>query len=108
MAGEQLARLALVTIAGDPVERELVGKGAPQRAAAALQPPTSLVDVECAAAPDPSSEIDVGPLERIAGAGQDLIDRAAADPGAEQFLAPLDAIAARDAVSDRQRRDRRL
>jgi hypothetical protein len=48
----------------------------------------------------------VGPLERIARAGQDRVDRAAADPGTEQFLAQLDAIPARDAVSHRQRRDR--
>jgi hypothetical protein len=53
-----------------------------------------------------ASEVEVGLLERIAGAGQDLIDRAAADAGAEQFLPQFDAIPARDAVSDRKRRDR--
>ena len=47
-------------------------------------------------------------LERIRGAGQDLIDAARADPGAEQLGHQLDRVTPRDAIADRECRDRRL
>src|SRR6188472_1449898 len=47
-------------------------------------------------------------LRRIRRARSRWGRSSAADPGTEQFLAQLDAIPARDAVSHRQRRDRGL
>src|SRR5215211_3916913 len=105
VAGEQLARFALVTVRGDPVDREGVGEGAPQRAALSLQPPAGLVHVERPAAPHPPREILVGPLERVAGTGQDRVDRASAQARTEQLLAQLDGVPPRDTIANRERRD---
>ena len=55
-----------------------------------------------------SSRSSHGSLERVGDAGEDRVDRAAADPRPEQLLAQLDDVAARDAVAHRQRRDRCL
>ena len=50
----------------------------------------------------------MGSLERVRGAGHDLIHAARRDPRAEQLSAQLDRVTARDAIADRERRDRRL
>jgi hypothetical protein len=97
-----------VTIGGDPQHRVALAEGAPERPALTGKPPAGLVHVERLGATDPVEQIRVGQLERVAGALQDRLDAAGADPCAEELLAELDDIAARDAVAHRQRRDRGL
>ena len=82
-----------------------VGKRAPQCALVALQPPAGLVDVDVRRAADLGQELVVGHLQRVAGALQDRLDAAGADPRREQLLAQLDDVTARDAVAHRQRHD---
>jgi hypothetical protein len=83
-------------------------EGAPEEAPLAAQPPAGLVHVDVAGAADGGEQVRVGRLERVAGALQDRLDAARAEPRREQLLAALDDIAARDPVAHRQRHDRRL
>ena len=108
VVGEQFAQVLLVAIRGDLEDGDLLGERAPQRALAALQPPAGLIDVERPGAAHPAEQLLVGLLERVTGAVEDRVDRADRDPGAEQLLAELDEVAARDTIADRQCRERRL
>ena len=94
-----------MTIAGDPVDREPVAERAhsARRAPFSRQPVSSTFKV--ARALRSPHEVGVGPLECVPGPLQDAIDAAGADPGAEQLLAQLDGVPARNPVSDRESRD---
>ena len=77
-----------------------------RRCPAVRQPVSSMFT-----APAPRSalqQVRVGLGERVAGAREDRVDRAGADPRAEQLLAELHDITARDTVAHRERRDGRL
>ena len=80
----------------------------PRACAGRPSAPAGLVDVQRSGAPHPAEQLFVRRLERVPGTGEDRVDRAGADPRAEQLLAQLDQVTARDTVADRQRRDRRL
>jgi hypothetical protein len=108
MVGEQLAQVLLVTTGGDCEDRDLLAERAPERALAALQPPAGLIDVQCSGAAHPVEQPLVGLLERVAGSGEDRVDRTARDAGAEELLAALDQVTTRDTVANRQCHDRRL
>jgi hypothetical protein len=56
-----------------------LGEGAPQRALGALQAPAGRVDVQRVGAPDAVQQIAVGLGERLAGRGEDHVDRAGRD-----------------------------
>ena len=106
--GEQLASAVLVTIASDPQDGVAFGEGAPERAPAARESPAGFVHVQVPSRAHTLKEVFVGVGERVAGALQDRLDAARADPSAEQLLAELDDIATRDPVAHRERRDRGL
>ena len=93
---------------GDVQDRMPAGECAPQRPLLALQSPAGLVHVHRLRAPDPLEQILVWLLERVAAAGKDRVDRAGREPRAEQLLAQLDHVTARDPIADRQGHDRRL
>jgi hypothetical protein len=56
----------------------------------------------------PGDQLRVWELERVSGPRQDLINRANTDPRAGQLLTQFDRVTTRNAVADRERRDRRL
>jgi hypothetical protein len=72
--------MILVAARGDLKDRDLLVEGAPQRALGATQPPTGLIHVQVCAATGVIEQVLVGLGERLAGARQDLIDRAGAPP----------------------------
>jgi hypothetical protein len=68
-----------VTARRDREHGVTVGERPPQRALGALQAPAGLVDVQRVGAADAVKQIGVGLGERIAGAGEDRVDRAGRD-----------------------------
>ena len=108
VVSEQLAQAVLVTIGRDLKHRDAVGEGAPQSALAAAQAPPGLIDIDVRRSAHPPEQLLMRLGQCVAGASEDVIDRAAADPRAEQLLAQLHGVAARDPVAHRQRRDRCL
>ena len=106
--GEQLFGVVLVTVGGDVQVGVTLVEDAPQRAALPGGPPARFVHVHRPACSQPLEQVIARLLERVGDAGEDRVDRAAADPRPEQLLAQLDDIATRDPVAHRQRRDRGL
>ena len=100
--------MILVTVGSDVQIGVALIEDAPQRAALPGGPPAGLVHVHRVRPAKRLQQVGVGLGERVAGAGEDRVDRARADPRAEQLLAQLDHVAARDAVAHRERRDGRL
>src|ERR1700683_3430701 len=84
VAVEQFSGAVLVTVSSDPIDRGLLSERAPQRSPPALEPPTGLIHIDTSRAPERPDQFQVRQLERVRGAGQNLIDAADRDPGAEQ------------------------
>jgi hypothetical protein len=89
----------------DGQHRVAIGEGAPQRALGAPQAPPGLVDVQRWGQADLFEQVGVGLGQRVAGALEDRLHAAGADPRGEELLAQFHHVAARDAVAHRQRRD---
>jgi hypothetical protein len=106
--GEQVAGVILTAVRGDGEYRVAVREGAPERVLGSLQPPPRLVHVQVAGGAHAVQQIGVGVAQRVADPREDRVDGPSGDPGAEQLLAQLDDVAARDPVAHRQHRDRRL
>ena len=100
--------MVLVAVRGDREDRELLGERAPQRAL--LRPSAATRSHPCSA--PASAATRRAAARRAARArrrhGRGSRRRSGRDPRAEQLLAQLDHVAARDTVAHRQRRDRRL
>ena len=94
-----------MTVCADAQDRVAIGEGAPQRAPLPSGPPAGLVHVQRPGATNALEQISVGIDERVGDPLEDRIDRAAADARAEELLAALHDVAARDAVAHRQHRD---
>ncbi len=106
--GQQLAGVILVAVGADAQHGVAVGERAPQRASLAGGAPAGLVHVQRVGGTNTLEQIGVRVHERAGDALEDRVDRARADASAEQLLAQLDDIAARDAVAHRQHRHRRM
>src|SRR4051794_41848526 len=76
-----------------------VGKGAPQRAPIAGSAPAGLVHVERPRRTDALEQIGVGIGQGVGDALQDRVDRPGANARAEQLLAALHDVAARNTVA---------
>jgi hypothetical protein len=74
---EQHPGLGRVAARRDPEHGGSAGQRAPQRPAAAGRLPAGLVDVDHRSRLDPLLELHVGPGERLTGAVDDRVDRAA-------------------------------
>jgi hypothetical protein len=98
--------VVFVAVGANAQHRVTVGERAPQRAPLAGGAPAGLIHVQRRRGTDALEQVGVGLLEGVGDPGQDRVDRPGADPGAEQLLAQLDDVAARDAVTHRQHRDR--
>src|SRR5262245_46788415 len=83
-------------------------KAPPERARLAAEVPAGLVNVERARCTSLLEQLLVDGLKRLAGAGEDRVDRADGDRAAEQLLHQLDQLPSRETVPDGERRDRRL
>ena len=97
--------MVFVAAVADTQDGVTVAECAPQGAPLAGGAPAGLVHVQRLGRADPLKQIGVGLDERVGDPLKDRIDRAGADPGAEQLLAAVHDVAARDAVADRQHRD---
>ena len=107
LAQERLG-LALVAVGGDAEDRRARGERSPERAPVAARPPAGLIDVEYRGGAALAQQLPVGHRKRRRRALQDGIDRAGAEPGAEQLTGQLDRVPAGDAVAHDQGGDRRL
>ncbi len=111
-AGEILAEqrpdLTLVTAGGDPEQRCPLGQSAPERAPLARRPPAGLVDVDDRGRADLLRKPSLRLCERLAHMLHDRVERPGRKLDSEQLAHQLGAVAAGDAVANRERRDGRL
>jgi hypothetical protein len=101
-------RLALVAVGGDPEEGRPRSEGAPPGAPLAAHSPAGLVDLESGGLADALEQVLAGPHQRLSGASENRVHRAAREPGAKQLAGQLDRVAPGDAVADGECRNRRL
>src|SRR6266511_2968371 len=92
----------------DPEDRCAAGERAPEHAAVAAGLPAGLVDVDDRRALDLLLQPRVRGGERLAGALDDCVHRPGRDPNPEQLPGELGCVTPRDAVTHRERGDRRL
>jgi hypothetical protein len=97
-----------MTIGGDVEGGGGIGDGGPESALLTRVAPAGLIDEEDRGVFDRLAQLGVGRCKSAGSTLADRVDRAGRDLGAEQLAAKLGGIAARDAVADRQERDRRL
>jgi hypothetical protein len=105
---EQRLGLALMAVGSDAKECRVRGERAPERAPAATQALTGLIDVDRRRSADVTEQVIVGLLKRRGRASHERIDRAGGDAGAERLAQQLGSVAAGETVTHRQGRDRRL
>src|SRR5712692_5608169 len=105
---DQSVKVRLAAVGCDPQQRRLLAEGAPKRARLAGEIPAGLVDVERASRTGPLEQLVVHRRQRLAGAGEDRVDRADRDRAAKQLLHQLDELAAGETIADGQGGDRRL
>src|SRR6266511_3711015 len=92
----------------DPEDRCAAGERAPEHAAVAAGLPAGLVDVDDRRALDLLLQPRVRGGERLAGALDDCVHRPGRDLNPEQLPGELGCVTPRDAVTHRERGDRRL
>src|SRR6266498_651435 len=92
----------------DPQNGRLLAEGAPECARLAGEVPAGLIDVECRRCARLLEQLLVDRRQRLAGAGEDRVDRPDRDWATEQLLQQLDKLAAGKTIADRESGDRRL
>lgn len=76
-----------MTVGLDTEDRVPVGERAPQCTLLAAQPPAGLIHVDRRRVAHPVKQVRARLSQRVGGALQDRVDRAGADPAAEELLA---------------------